>query len=99
MARSIELLIMTNTYKQLLADKQERLHQLTAELENILVEIPKLEAVVDALNALGVNPEPEPIAAPALDPDVIKAQELLAKAKGLRERVSEMKSEAKELNN
>lgn len=90
--------------------KQKRLEELTIELEEILTEIPKLQAVVDALNALGVEPtpeptpEPEPVAAPAVDeqvrpvdPDVLKAQELLAKARGLRVRVSEMKAEAEEL--
>jgi len=90
-------------YVDQLQFKQQRLEELTTELEEILNDIPKLQAVVDALEALGqldVEPisQPEPIPAPAVDPEVERAQELLAKAKGLRARVSEMKSEAEELN-
>ena len=89
------------TYKQQLADKQARVDELSAELEEILTEIPLLKAVVTALEAWDEEQEeqePEPAPEPALDPELIRAQELLAKAQGLRSRLSEMKAEAQELN-
>ena len=88
-------------YRQQLIDKQARVDELSAELEEILKEIPLLKAVVDALEALAQEqqqPEPEPTPEPEVDPELIRAQELLAKAQGLRSRIAEMKAEAEELN-
>ena len=45
---------------------------------------------------MGLVPEPEPT--PEVDPELIRAQELLAKAQGLRSRLAEMRSEAEELS-
>ena len=51
---------MINLYQKQLKDKQARVQELTVELESLLEELPKLKTVVEALEALGEQPEVEP---------------------------------------
>ena len=51
---------MINLYQKQLKDKQARVIALSSELESLLEELPKLKTVVEALDALGEQPEVEP---------------------------------------
>ena len=77
------------TYKHQLEQKQQRVAELTSELESILTQLPLIQKVVSALEALEGVSSLEPVVASA--EEEIDPAELLAKAQGIREKLTELK--------